>query len=78
MESFRNMLFRVDRSYDGFVHAVITYVKTPGNEGKQKMIEEYICGHPDANSSDVLKFMVEKTGFDISSARNERIEVVKD
>ncbi len=75
MENFRNMLLQVDRSYDGFVHAVITYVKTPGNEGKQKMIEEFIRSHPNANSSDVLKFMIEKTGFVISSTRNEYVAV---
>ena len=63
MNEFRKLLKNVDRSYDGFVHAVISYVKTPGNEGKQAVIEEYIKEHPQANSSDVLQFMIEETGF---------------
>ena len=63
MVEFRNMLKGVERSYDGFVHAVMTYIKTPGNEHKRILIEEYIKSHPDANSSDVLQFMIEKTGF---------------
>ncbi len=63
MNDFRKMLMQVDRSYDGFVHAVISYVKIPGNEEKQEMIEQYIRMHPNANSSDVLQYMVEETGF---------------
>ena len=63
MTDFRKLLKNVDRSYDDFVHAVISYIKTPGNEGKQSVIEDYILSHPEANSSDVLQFMIEETDF---------------
>ena len=63
MDNFRELLKHVDRSYDGFVHAVITYVKTPGNEKKKALIENFILSTPEANSSDVLNFLIEHTGF---------------
>ncbi len=63
MNDFRELLENVDRSYDGFVHAVISYIRIPGNETKQAVIEEYIKEHPNANSSDVLQFMIDKTDF---------------
>ncbi len=67
MIEFSQLLENVDRSYDGFVHAVITYVLTPGNESKQELIKEFIHNNPSANSSDVLRFMIEETGFFDSS-----------
>ena len=63
MSDFRELLRKVDRSYDGFVHAVVSYVKTPGNEYKRELIEEFIKHHPEADSSDVLHFMIEETEF---------------
>ena len=63
MDEFRVLLRNVDRSYDGFVHAVMTYVQSNGNEDKKELIEGYIHLHPEANSSDVLQFMLEETGF---------------
>ncbi len=75
MNDFRELLKNVDRSYDGFVHAVISYVKTPGNEGKQAVIEEFIKEHPQANSSDVLQFMIEETDF-FTSMERQRAAVV--
>lgn len=75
MDEFRELLKNVDRSYDGFVHAVISYVKMPGNAGKQMVIEDYIKDHPDANSSDVLQFMIEETDF-FASASKQRAAVV--
>ncbi|MBR6452407.1 MAG: hypothetical protein IKS87_06845 [Lachnospiraceae bacterium] len=42
MDDFRELLKSVDRSYDGFVHAVMSYVKTPGNEDKKELIERYL------------------------------------
>lgn len=62
-DNFKELLKQVDRSYDGFVHAVMSYVKTPGNEKKKDLIEQYILLHPESNSSDVLQFMLEETGF---------------
>ena len=73
MDDFRELLKSVDRSYDGFVHAVMSYVKTPGNEDKKELIERYIVLHPESNSSDVLQFMIEKTGFFESLEPKERI-----
>ena len=75
MNDFRELLKNVDRSYDGFVHAVISYVRTPGNEAKQAMIEEFIKDHPKANSSDVLRFMIEETDFFVSMEK-QRAAVV--
>ena len=63
-DNFRELLNQVDRSYDGFVHAVMSYVKTPGNEDKKDLIEQYILLHPESNSSDVLQFMIDETGFE--------------
>ena len=31
---FRQMLEKVNRSYDGFIHGVMSYIKIPGNEDK--------------------------------------------
>ena len=73
MDEFRELLKNVDRSYDGFVHAVMSYVKTPGNEDKKELIERYIILHPESNSSDILQFMIEKTGFFESIESNERV-----
>ncbi|MBO6214232.1 MAG: hypothetical protein J6N76_01700 [Lachnospiraceae bacterium] len=63
MGEFRIMLQNVERSYEGFVHAVISYIKTPGNEYKKDMIEKYILDNPTVNSSDVLEYMINETGF---------------
>ena len=63
MSEFRQMLKDVDRSYDDFVHGVISYVKIPGNEAKVQMILDYIIRHPEANSSAVLEFMIKETGY---------------
>ena len=75
MDDFRELLMRVDRSYDGFVHAVMSYVKMPGNEDKKEVIEEYIILHPESDSSDVLQFMIEKTGFFATMGQDEHIAV---
>ncbi len=72
MDKFRNVLWQVDRSYEGFVHAVVSYVKMPGNKEKQIMIEDYIKQHPQANSSDVLNYMLEETDFFDSVGTKER------
>ena len=40
MEYFMNLLKNVTDSYDDFVRGVISYVKIPGNEYKQNLIEE--------------------------------------
>ena len=72
MTEFREMLNNVNRSYTDFVHAVMTYVNTPGNEKKRFMIEEYIRSNPTANSSDVLQFIVEKTDFFSANIQNDR------
>ena len=75
MDDFRELLMRVDRSYDGFVHAVMSYVKMPGNEEKKELIEKYIILHPESDSSDVLQYMIEKTGFFSTPEEDERIAV---
>lgn len=73
MDDFRELLKNVDRSYDGFVHAVMSYVKMPGNEDKKDLIERYIVLHPESNSSDILQFMIEKTGFFVSQESDQRV-----
>ena len=73
MDVLRDMLKRVDRSNDGFVHAVMSYVKSPGNEGKQEIIKNYIEDHPEANSSDVLQFMIDKAGFFVTTNKEDYV-----
>ncbi len=75
MNDFRELLKNADRSYDGFVHADISCVKAPGNEGEQAVIEGFIKEHPQAKSSDVLHFMIEKTDF-FTSIERQRAAVV--
>lgn len=58
LREFREMLNNVDRSYDGFVSLVMSFVKTPGNSEKGVQIRDYIESNPYANSSDVLRFMI--------------------
>ena len=72
MDEFRDRLKCVDRSYEDFVHAVMSYVKIPGNEYKRFLIEEYMDLNPEADSSDILTFMIDNTDFfsDIPSDRN--------
>ena len=63
MEYLINLLKNIDDSYDDFVCGVISYVKIPGNEYKQNLIEEYIQNHPAASTSDVTDYILEGTGF---------------
>ncbi len=63
MEEFRNLLRSVNRYYEGFEHAVISYINMPGNADKQFSIGSFIRNHPDANSSDILEYMMNETGF---------------
>ncbi|MBO6205587.1 MAG: hypothetical protein J6O73_01490 [Lachnospiraceae bacterium] len=63
MEYFMNLLKNVTDSYDDFVRGVISYVKIPGNEYKQNLIEEYIQDHPSSNTSDVTNYILEETDF---------------
>ncbi len=62
-KDFRILLRSVDRYYEDFEHAVISYLKMPGNSYKKKSIEEYIVQNPRAYSSDVLEYMIDETGF---------------
>ena len=63
INSFRELLKNVDRSYEDFVSLVITFVKMPGNYEKIVQIENYIRENPLANSGDVLQYMIEKLGM---------------
>ena len=63
MEEFRELLKTVDRYYDGFEQAVISYIKMPGCAYKKDLIADFITDHPKANSSDVLEYMMNETGF---------------
>ena len=63
MREFRELLYKVDRSYDDFVSLVISYIKLPGNRSKALLIRDYIESHPFSDSSDVLQFMVEELGM---------------
>ena len=63
LKEFRNMLVNVDRSYDGFVSLVMSFVKMPGNTEKGLKIRDYIVSNPYANSSDVLRFMITELGL---------------
>ncbi len=63
MRDFRKILCNVDRSYDGFVSLVISFVKMPGNSEKEIQIRDYITSNPYANSSDVLQFMITELGM---------------
>jgi hypothetical protein len=63
MEEFKVLFRNVDRYYKGFEDAVVSYIKMPGNADKKELIENYILDHPEANSSDVLEYMVNETGF---------------
>ncbi len=63
MEEFVLLLRKVDRYYEGFEQAVVSYIKMPGNADKKQLIENFINSHPEANSSDVLLYMINETGF---------------
>ncbi len=60
---FRNLLRGIRLYYEGFEHGVISYIKMPGCEYKQKMIEDFITNHPDADVNDVTAYMMNETGF---------------
>ena len=77
MNQFRELLRTVDAYYEGFEHAVVSYIKIPGNENKMKLIEDYIVHNPSANTSDVLEFMMKKTGFwDVYSAEKNGLQTI--
>ena len=61
INDFRILLRSVDRSYDDYVSAVISYVKMPGNMCKMQEISSYIRNNPGISSSDVLKLIVKDT-----------------
>ncbi len=63
LKEFRKMLSNVDRSYDGFVSLVMSFVKMPGNSEKGLQIRDYIASNPFADSSDVLQFMITELGL---------------
>ncbi len=63
MDSFRELLWNVNDAYDDFVAGVISYVKMPGNENKRVIIEDFIKNNPGVESSEITKFILEKTGF---------------
>ncbi len=63
LKEFRKMLSNVDRSYDGFVNLVMSFVKMPENSEKGLQIRDYIVSNPYANSSDVLQFMITELGL---------------
>lgn len=63
LREFREMLYGVKRSYDDFVSLVITFVKMPGNREKGALIKDFIEMHPGADSSDVLRYMIEELGM---------------
>ncbi len=71
INDFRVLLKSVDRSYDDYVSAVISYIKMPGNMCKMQEISSYIRNNPGINSSDVLKLIVQ----DISS-KNIKEEIL--
>ena len=58
MNEFRELLKCVDRSYDDFVSAVISYVKMPGNIYLMQEIASYIKNNPNITSSDVLNLIM--------------------
>ena len=62
-KDFRLLLRTVDLYYDDFEHGIISYLKIPGNAYKQVMIEDFIRNNPEANSSDVARFVLEETDF---------------
>lgn len=66
LEKFEKMLRDVDHTCDGFVRAVIRYVKSPGKEHRQNDIEEYIMNNPAADSSDVLQLIMEDKEYQLS------------
>ena len=63
LKEFKIMLKNVDKSYDGFVNLVMSFVKMPGNSEKELQIRDYIVSNPYANSSDVLNFMITELGL---------------
>ena len=63
MDEFKLLLRGVDGYYEGFEMGVITYIKRSNDPERQQMIEDYIRSHPEANSSDVLEYMIKETGF---------------
>ena len=70
MQELRCLLQSVSDSYDDFVSGIISYVRLPGNEHKSRIIAEYIRSHPEAGTVEVIRFVLDETGFFESINKN--------
>ena len=63
MDEFKLLLRSVDDYYEGFEMGVVSYIKQSNDPERQHLIEDYILSHPQANTSDILLYMIKETGF---------------
>ena len=61
MEGLEKMLKEVPRSYDDFIRTVMWFAKK--DQANAETMKEFIKNNPTANSSDVLKYMIEIPEF---------------
>lgn len=75
MQKFEQLLWSVNRAYEDYVRGVVAYISIPGNEGKRQMIEKYINSNPNADSADVLEYMISDTDF-FDKVKEPNLEVL--
>lgn len=61
MKELEQLLHNIDRSYPDFVGAILQYAgKKPS---RLQAVLDFIKGHPEANSSDVVLFVSQQPDF---------------
>lgn len=61
MNDLRHRLEKVQDSYNDFVDAMMNYASY--NQVREMRLREYLTGHPDAKSSEILKYVMSFTDF---------------
>ena len=74
MQELRYLLQNVYDTYDDFVSGIVSYVRLPGNEHKVRIITDYIKSHPKAGTVEIIKFVLDETGF-FESVNKAELEI---
>ena len=61
MTALAARLNSINRSYDSFVAAVMTYINN--KPSRQAVVEEFLNSHPDASTSEILSFISDQADF---------------
>jgi hypothetical protein len=61
MEELKNILTNINDSYDDFVDAILHYAKK--KTSRLEALLEFLKENPNANSSDVVKFVSDQPDF---------------